>query len=90
MEYVPLILMLLFLVFLLFLITGIDRRTKNKWRKTAYDMLEMETPEKEEVIKTIKYLRLYGGRLRKDKEFSQLISRLQDRLASLEEDDKAR
>ncbi|MBN1176879.1 MAG: hypothetical protein JXA51_04280 [Dehalococcoidales bacterium] len=87
MEYVPLILMLLFLVFLLFLITGIDRRTKNKWRKSAYDLLEMRTPEREEIVKTIKHLRLYGGRLRKDKEFMQLISRLQDRLASLEENE---
>ena len=84
MEYLTFILLILFLIFLLFLLTRIEKGTKNKWRKTAYELLEMESPDSEELLKTIKHLRLYGGRIRKDKEFMQLITRLQDKLASIE------
>jgi hypothetical protein len=88
MEYLTFILLIMFLVFLLFVIARIEKGTKNKWRKSAYDLLEAETPDQEELLKTIKHLRLYGGRIRKDKEFMQLISRLQDRLASIEEEQR--
>ena len=84
MEYLTFVLVILFLAFLLFVLARIEKGTKNKWRKTAYDLLEMKKPERVEVLKTIKHLRLYGGRIRKDKEFMQLISRLQDRLAGIE------
>jgi len=84
MEYVIFILLILFLGFLLILIAGIDRRTKNKWRKTAYGLLENEHPDRKEIVKAIKNLRLYGGRIRRDKEFKQLITRLHDRLDSIE------
>ena len=83
MEYVSFILVILALVFILYLLNRLDKRTKNKWRKNAYDLLEMHNPDKTEVINTIKYLRLYGGRIRKDKEFVQLIVRLQDKLDTM-------
>ena len=83
MEYLTFILIVLFLVFLLFFLFRIENRTKNKWRKTAYKILEMKGPTKEDILKTIKNLRLYGGRYRRDKEFIQLIERLQERLDSL-------
>ncbi len=85
MEYLSFILIILFLAFLLLLFARIEKRTKNKWRKTAYDLLEMEGPAREDIFKTIKYLRLYGGRIRRDKEFKQLIERLHDKLESLPE-----
>lgn len=85
MEYVSFILVILVLIFLLYLLNRLDKRTKNKWRKSAYDLLEMENPDKNEVINTIKYLRLYGGRIRKDKEFVQLVARLQDKLDTNED-----
>jgi len=84
MEYVTFILLILFLAFLFILLTRVDKRTKNKWRKNAYDLLEMNRPDPEEVIKTIKYLRLYGGRIRRDKEFIQLVMRLQEKLDSID------
>ena len=84
MEYLTFVLLILFLVFLLFVLARVEKGTKNKWRKTAYDLLETAKPDRAELLKTIKHLRLYGGRLRKDKEFMQLISRLQDKLAGIE------
>lgn len=83
MEYVTFALLILFLVFMLLLINRLDRRTKSKWRKSAYDLLEMGEPDPEEIVKTLKGLRLYGGRVRRDKEFQQLISRLRDMLDSI-------
>ncbi len=83
MEYVTFILLILFLGFVLILVTRLDRRTKNKWRKNAYSLLETVKPDPEEIVKTIKNLRLYGGRIRQNKEFQQLIARLQDKLDSV-------
>ncbi len=85
MEYVTFTLLILFLIFILMVLARIDRRTKNKWRKSAYELLETDIPDPEEVLKTIKHLRLYGGRIRRDKEFIQLVARLQSKLDSLEE-----
>jgi len=83
MDYLVFILLILFLIFVLILLSRIDQRTRNKWRKSAYDLLEMEIPDREEVLKTIKHLRLYGGRIRRDKESQQLISRLHERLDAM-------
>jgi cbb3-type cytochrome oxidase subunit 3 len=85
MEYVVFILIILFLVFLLVLLSRIEKRTKNHWRKTAYAILEMKDPAREDILKTIKNLRLYGGRIKRDQEFKQLIERLQDKLEGLPE-----
>jgi hypothetical protein len=85
MEYVYFILFILALIGLLILVTKIDARVKNKWRKSAYNLLETESPNLEEIKKTIKGLRLYGGRWRKDKEFVQLVKRLQDKLETIRE-----
>lgn len=84
MEYVPFILLILFLAFVLILLARIDKRTKNKWRKNAYSLLETAKPDPQEIIKTIKNVRLYGGRMRRDKEFKQLIARLQEKLDSID------
>ncbi len=74
------ILLIAFLVFLLVMISKLDRRTKNKHKQDAYRMLEMSGPDPEAVKKTIKLLRLYGGRWRKDKECIELIQRLQEKI----------
>ncbi len=86
MDYIVFILVILFLFFLLWLFNRIEKKTKNQWRKTAYNLLEMGDPAKEDILKTIKNLRLYSGRIRRDKEFIQLIERLQSRLDALEGD----
>ena len=80
MEYLTFILVILFLAFLLFSLSRIEKRTKNRWRKTAYELLEKKKPAREDILNTIKNLRLYGGRFLRDKEFIQLIERLQSRL----------
>ena len=84
MDYLSFILVIVFCAFLIYLLDRFDKRTKNKWRKNAYSLLGTDNPDPEEIIKTIKYLRLYGGRIRKDKEFLQLIARLQEKLDSVE------
>ena len=84
MEYVYFILLILFLALVLILLSRIDKGIKNKWRKTAYDLLEIGNPDPQEIIKTIKHLRLYGGRIRRDKEFQQIISRLHEKLDVIE------
>jgi hypothetical protein len=61
-----------------------DKRTKNKYKMDAYRLLDSPNPNPNEILKTIKFLRLYGGRWRKDKEFIQLIDRLIERLKVIE------
>jgi len=84
MEYVAFVLLILFLALVLILLTRLDKRIRNKWRKNAYDLLEMGNPDPQEIVKTIKHLRLYGGRIRRNKECQQLISRLHEKLDVIE------
>ena len=65
------------------LLNRLDRRAKNKSRENAYRLLDMENPPANELKKTIRDLHLYGGRLKKDKEFVQLRSRLTQKLDML-------
>jgi hypothetical protein len=85
MDYVYFALIILFFGFLLFLLTRYDRRAKNRYRKTAYSLLETDNPDLKEIKNTIKGLHLYGGRWRKNKEFQELIMRLHNKLDSLRE-----
>ncbi len=80
MEYVYIILFMVFLLGLLVLLSRLDRRTKNKHKQTAYKLLETSGPDPKAVKDTIKLLRLYGGRWRKDKECIELVQRLQEKL----------
>ncbi len=84
MDYALFILLIVVLVGATILLRRSDIRTKNKYRKAAYRLLEKSNPDPKELKVTIKYLRLYGGRWRKDKEFVQLATRLIDKLDSVE------
>ena len=84
MDYVWFVLFLLFLVLVLFVLNKMDRLNKNRHRETAYKLLETDNPDPKEIKTTIKGLRLYAGRLRKDQEFMKLIRQLQDKLFSIE------
>jgi hypothetical protein len=84
MEYVYFFLFAAFLIGMLVLVARIEARSKNRQRKAAYDLLEKPDPSIMEVRQVLKGLRLYGGRWRKDKEFQQLIARLEERLRSIE------
>jgi hypothetical protein len=61
-----------------------DKRTKNRYKKDAYRLLDQSECTKKEVTYTIKMLRLYGGRFKKDKEFVQLVNRLIDKLDQID------
>lgn len=77
------ILIIVILIAVIILLRRSDTRTKNKYRKAAYSLLEKSKPDPKELKDTIKYLRLYGGRWRKDKEFLELAKRLIDKLDSV-------
>ncbi len=79
MEYFIYALFLLALIAAAFYIRKIDTRTKNKHKKEAYRLLEISTPSPKEIKDTIRGLRIYSGRLIKDKEAMQLINSLLDK-----------
>jgi hypothetical protein len=80
MEYLWFVLIIIVLLLALVGLNKIDKREKNKYRKAAYTLLETVNPDLKEIKNTIKGLRLYGGRWRKDQEFVQLVKRLQDKI----------
>jgi hypothetical protein len=80
MDYVYIILFLLVLVAALVLLTRLDASSKKRYKHDAYRLLESANADLKKVKDTIKGLRLYGGRFRKDKECYQLIQKLQDKL----------
>ncbi|MGD0795328.1 MAG: hypothetical protein ABR958_07085 [Dehalococcoidales bacterium] len=82
MDYVYIVLFLIVLVLALVGISRIDAKTKKKYKQDAYRLLEASDAGKKKVRDTIKGLRLYGGRWRKDKECTQLIERLQTKLGA--------
>ena len=84
MDYALFILLIVILAGAVILLRRSDTRTKNKYRKAAYSLLEKSNPDPRELKDTIKFLRLYGGRWRKDKEFVELAKRLIDKLDSVE------
>jgi hypothetical protein len=79
------ILIILGLAAIMYLLVRYEKGTKLKYKKTAYSLLETVKPSAQEIKDTIKGLRLYGGRWRKDKECYQLVERLQVKYDSLYE-----
>ena len=81
---------IIFILIIIALIAGyyflhrIEVRTKNKHKMTAYELLEEKNPDPKKIKDTIKMLRLYGGRFRRDQEFAQLITLLHDLLEEIE------
>jgi hypothetical protein len=84
MDYFYFALIILVLAGLMYFLMRVEKRTKNKYKKTAYVLLETERPDPKELRDTILGLRLYGGRWFKDKECTQLVARLQLKYESLE------
>ncbi len=80
MDYLYIILFLLVLLAGLYGLSRMDARTKKKYKHDAYKLLETANADIKKVRDTIKGLRLYGGRFKKDKECYQLIQKLQDKL----------
>ena len=66
---------------------GIRRLDQNaKWRSRdrAYKLLDQDNPSVREMKSTIRDLQLYGGRLKRNKEFQQLRQRLTEKLEMME------
>jgi len=84
MDYFYFALIILVLIGAFYLLNRLDKKSKNSHKKEAYRLLDEPNASKEEIIKNIKMLRLYGGRWRKDKEFVQLVERLVDKLKKIE------
>jgi hypothetical protein len=69
-----------FLVLLLYLLSRFEKKSKNNYRKDAYHLLEQENPDPKKLKSSIRVLRLYGGRLRRDQEIQELILHLKAKL----------
>lgn len=76
MDYLYFALIIIALLSIIFLLNRLEKGIKAKYKKTAYGLLEKASSDPREVKDTIKGLRLYGGRLFKDKECVQLVNRL--------------
>jgi hypothetical protein len=83
MDYFIFVLIILALFGIIFLLNRYEKRIKARFKKTAYGLLETPEPDPRVVRETIRGLRLYGGRLFKDKECTQLVDRLQVKFDSL-------
>jgi hypothetical protein len=68
----------------MYFIHRMDKSAKAKSRENAYRLLDMEDPPPRDLKRTIRDLSLYGGRLKRDKEFLQLKERLNRKLEAAE------
>jgi len=66
------------------LLRRLDQHAKLKSRDRAYKLLDMDNPSVKEMKSTIRELQLYGGRLKRNKEFQQLRHRLTQKLDTIE------
>jgi hypothetical protein len=83
-DYLVFILIIVALILIIYFLNRIEKRTKLNFIKNAYRLLEDINPTPKDIRDTIKGLRLYGGRLRKDKECIQLVKRLLEKLNTIE------
>ena len=60
-----------------------EYKIKTRYKDKAADLLDMGDPNPTEVRETIRCLRLYSGRIKKDKEAVGLVSRLQSKYGHL-------
>lgn len=67
------------LVGIFYLLTRWEKSTKKNYKEKAANLLLTSDPDPREVRDTIKNLRLYSGRVFKDKEAINLITQLQDK-----------
>ena len=83
MDIAVFIVIILVLVGLFIFLIRWESRIKRRYKAKALTLLDMGDPNPVEVRDTIKNLRLYMGRLRKDKEAQSLIISLQDKYGHL-------
>ena len=79
MDYFYFVLIILALIAVFIFLVRMDRRTKDRHKTEAYELLEDSSPDPEKVMNCVRMLRLYGGRVKKDPEARELVRRLQDK-----------
>ena len=79
MDYVYFFLVILALIGVFIILTRIDRKAKNNYKTDAYELLETSSPDPKRLKNCIRGLRLYSGRIKKDKEARDLVRRLIDK-----------
>lgn len=77
------ILIILALVGVFFLLVRWEKRAKRSYKEKANNLLLASDPDPKEVVDTIKNLRLYAGRFKKDKEAVSLVAALQNKYGHL-------
>jgi hypothetical protein len=84
MDIAVFILIIIALVGLFILLTRSEAGTKNRHKEKAESLLATsDAPDTKEVRETIKYLRLYSGRIFKDKEALRLADNLREKYGHL-------
>jgi len=86
-DIVFFVVIILALIGITILLHRSETKTKNKCKITAYNLCEEKNPDPKKIKDTIKLLRLYSGRFRRDQEFIELIKMLQDLLNETEKSD---
>jgi hypothetical protein len=86
-DIIIFVVIILALIGIMILLNRSEARAKNKHKIDAYNLLEEKNPDPKKIKDTIRLLRLYGGRFRKDQEFIQLITMLTDLLNQVEKND---
>jgi hypothetical protein len=77
-EIITFVLVILAIAAALWLLYRSEKRTKKKWKLTAYRLLEEKNPDPKKIKDTIRFIRIYGGRISKDPEFTHLDKLLCD------------
>jgi hypothetical protein len=81
-DYLIFIVVILALVFILVLLNRSQKKDKEKYRRQALRLLDESYPSEKELKDTLRHLKLYAGRLKKDPELYQLMERLMEKLDS--------
>jgi hypothetical protein len=79
MDYFYFALIILALIAIFFFLMRLDNKTKNNYKTDAYNLLDDSCPDPKKVKDCIRGLRLYSGRIKKDKEAKELIGLLLDK-----------
>jgi hypothetical protein len=79
MDIAVFILIIIVLAGLFYLLAKSEARTKNRYKEKAESLLAISDPDPRGVRETIKYLRLYSGRIFRDKEALKLADNLREK-----------
>jgi hypothetical protein len=83
MDIAIFILIIVALIGLFIVLMQWESRIKRRYKEKAISLLNMNDPNPKDVRETIKNLRLYVGKIRKDKEAQKLVGNLQDKYGHL-------